>query len=109
MRGLVITGPPKRRVHCRQATREDQASDVVGANSWKCRQFLTHGGVSHTRFGIPRTHHDDSFLDDSRVALVPVANHRFDAAAGHIKGVQVFPRGIPATPDGLRVEMTLHR
>lgn len=31
------------------------------------------------------------------------------AAAGHIKGVQVFPRGIPATPDGLRVEMTLHR
>ena len=31
------------------------------------------------------------------------------AAIGPLKGVQVFPRGIPMHPDVLRVELTLHK
>lgn len=30
-------------------------------------------------------------------------------ALDKFKGVQVFPRGIPVTPDALRVKLTLHR
>lgn len=30
-------------------------------------------------------------------------------ALDKFKGVQVFPRGIPVTPDAMRVKLTLHR